>query len=245
MEKVTISKDYFKSFTPLYDMGSESFMLYKDDIIAKIINKEFLREDRERITEKLEELEYDGLVKPEFLLYDRKKYMGYVMKFLKDFKSFYELLNDEAIPFNERKKLMLELSQIFDYFNKKQFAYFDIHGNNFLLKDNKIHIIDLDGGVFQGYKNCKLDYNAAHRVETKYLSAYTLAFIYGMDRVPFIKCEKKSKKFLNTIPYQLRKFYEYAISDDFGVFEGISESLDLIDESTFNESSLLLKKKIW
>ena len=204
MEKKNIGKNFFKGFTPLYGDNNESLILYKDDVLTKIIYPEFLQDNREAIIERLEILDHEGLSIPTHMLYDKKGFLGYLAKYISQAISLSEYLKGD-IPFEERRKIAIQISLIFDYFLKMNFSYNDIHGGNFLIKDGKPIVIDLDGGVFHGFVNDGLDFNASIRTQTKLLSSYLLSIIYKVDRYELIRILERA----NTLK---RLYYRIIVS---------------------------------
>jgi tRNA A-37 threonylcarbamoyl transferase component Bud32 len=242
MKKVNITNSFLEGFRPILTRGSESIILYKDDILAKLIKPEFLKDDRQKIIEELPTLQYDGVITPDYLLYERNKFIGYVMHFLKECCDICDLLNNKTIDFNKRKELMIKLSQIFDYFYKNNFAYYDIHGGNILFSNGQINIIDLDGGIFKGYENNGIDFNTAIRLQTKNLCKFIISFLHNLDIDDIQKVP--TSYYINLLPYTSKKIYTHAFDQNYRVFDGITESLNDLDEESFSIANLVIKKKI-
>ena len=49
---------------------------------------------------------------------------------------------------------------------------------------------------------------------------------------------------LDYLPNDLKKFYEFALGREYYAFNGISECIDKIDESTYNDTLQILQKRL-
>lgn len=240
-----------------YGQSSESTLYHDDEHILKIIKEEFLKDDRELIVKRLEELSHPSLVTPEFLLHDRTGFIGYGMEYCKDYYMLENLItnniNDQSIPFNVRKEIALKICELFNYLNQSKYSFYDIHDKNILInKDRDIKLIDLDSGIFEGTVNCNIDYHTSYIHSSRQLALFTLSFLYNMffnefERAfahPFSYLNINKNEMLNNLPYKVRKYFEFVLSRKFYVFDETEECIDAFDEQTFNESIQILQKRL-
>ena len=249
MENKFLTTKYLHDFKHHNALGEESQRFYNDELYLKIINKRFLTQGRKDTIFKLEELDHDNIVTPEFLLHDRKGTIGYAAKNYINYDYIDSLFNDESITLEDRKQLMIKLSQIIEYFKKKEYAYHDIHEGNILYRNGDIKLIDLDGGVFKDTPNCGVTYEGAYRKSNWKLALFTLSFLYKVEWDTFynilnVNNKKSYNDFMKTIPANLKPFYEYVINRDFSILEGIPDYIDSIDQKTFDDSNEILQLKL-
>lgn len=241
MKNVKLTNKFFNDYNAHLSNGNESIRFYNDDYFLKILHEQFLTEDRIKVISRLEELKHDNVVTPEFLLLDKKKIVGYGTKNYSDYDYLDSLLESD-IPFKQKKELMIKLSQIFEFFKEKKFAFYDIHGKNFLQKDGDIKVIDLDGGVFKGLNN-GITYDGAARFTNYKLSLLTLSFLYGVDEYAlpnFFYDQIEMEEFIDKLPIHLREYYRNALLINYN-FIDFPEIINSIDEDFIEETKLQLK----
>lgn len=259
MESKLVTKKFISNYTPcLFHEGEESTMFHDDEHLLKFIKSEYLKDDRELIIRRLEELSHPNIVTPEFLLHDRKAFLGYAMHYYSDYTSINRIVSDTIFsqnkdyPFEVRKKIVLKLYETIEYLKKRQFAFYDIHGGNFLIKGDEAKIVDLDSGVFKGTTNSKVSYHPAYLHSSKQFALFALSFLYNTDWMKFkigfdhpfsIACQNKEELF-KFLPDNLSEFYRYALGNDYYIYNDTEECLNDIDESIYNESLQVLQKRL-
>ena len=256
MESKFVSKRFLNDFKAHISNGTESIRFYNDEYFLKFIKKEYLNQDRIYTIERLDELKHDSLVTPEFLLYDRTGTLGYGMINYRDF-SFIDTIISGSIfdktdkeSFERRKELMIKLSKAIDFINNNGFAYYDIYSKNILFNHNDLKLIDLDGGVFKGHKNQETDYDSAFYFSSHRIALFTLAYLYNVDYKKFQELFSKRKGFLEEtketlfdyLPYNLRDFFKYAISNTYSVFDETTKCLIDYDYQTYLDTISILKR---
>ena len=246
MEERKITDDFFNNFYSKYLYGQESYCMHNDTELVKMIKKRLLKGDREKIIRELYYFDYPDIVKPLYAVIDKNKFVGYGMEYLKGYNELANYLNKEKPAFIERKDLVIKLSKIFDYFDTMKFAYHDLTYQNVMYKDNDIKLIDLDGGVLNGYTNYGLDYNAAVRVAKKSLAKMALYVINNTNGLEFdgLRANKKKKyviSFLDSLPENVKNLYMYALNNDFRYYTGITETLENITENISDDTQAVLK----
>lgn len=253
MKSKFVSKKFLNNYTMQTSNGIESIRFYNDEYCLKFLKKDYLTNDRKEIIYKLCELNHENAVTPEFLLHDKTGLLGYAMINYRDYTFIGDEVENKLFKidleaFNKRKQLMIKLSKLFDYFNINDFAYYDIHDRNILYKDNDIKLIDLDGGIFKGYKNHELDFESAKRFSSQKLALYTLSFIYNVNQYNFSKYLGSPIGFNNrqimidSLPKNLKEFFTYALSNKYNIFDNTTNCLEELDENIYLESIKILKK---
>ena len=86
MQKIQIDKNFFNNYRLDYNFGCESIRFYDENYIYKIIKDAYLKDDRQKIIELLEHLNSDKIAKPISCLYDKSNFIGYSMKYYKDYQ---------------------------------------------------------------------------------------------------------------------------------------------------------------
>ena len=247
MENLYIDRKMLRKFK--YDMnyGSESSRFYNDEIMIKLINRNRLVDDRQYIIERLHGFEHENIVPPIQDVYEKRTFVGFTMKYLKDYILFdkYKKLDT---TFNQRKEVLLKMASVFDYFDKMNFSFHDIHPRNILYKDGDVKLIDLDGGIFKNFINNDVDYPTSIRASKKNLARFILTSLYQVNESELLELKLKSNYFdykllFNILPDNVKEFYDFAFSDNYTIYNGISESLDNIDEQTFEDTIGLIKKR--
>jgi len=246
MESKLVTKKYINSFKAHLSNRNESVRFYDNNYFLKIIKDHYLKDERIKTIERLEELEHPNAVTPEFLLHDRKRTIGYASINYSDYSYIDILLNDDSISFKERKELMVKLAEIIKFFESKKFAYYDIHSKNILYKNKDIKVIDLDGGVFTKC-NDNILYNGTLRYSNYKLALYAISFLYQMDDYDFytyINSNPKIKEnFMKSIPKELYNFFHLALSQTYEIIPNSIELIDSINEELVMESKQLLELK--
>jgi hypothetical protein len=234
MEKKYITKTNFKKLKYLNPpIHTESILFYDDNNIYKLLNKDCL--DREKTILKLDRLTNDNIVTPNGLLHDRRRFLGYYMKYYKD----YYPLNIVDKTFKEKKEYCYRIYNILKFLNDNQFAYYDIHSNNILIKDDDLKLIDMDSGIFLDDDIEK--YDTYLRKENYALSCYLLSLLYDINKYDLILKLLNNKNTLSKIvPDYLINFYNYVI-DETGTFIDTMNYIDLIDENHIKETKHILK----
>ena len=259
MENKLVTKKFISDYSPcLYGTGEESTMFHNEKYLLKFIKSEFLKDDREQIIKRLEELSHPNIVIPEFLLHDRKSFLGYGMIYYSDYTSLDKIVSDTIFsknkdyPFEVRKKIVLKLYETLEFLKRQQFAFYDIHGGNFLIKDEDVKIVDLDSGVFKGTTNANVGYHPAYLHSSKQFALFALSFIYNTDWMKFklgfehpmsCACQNKENLF-RFLPDNLEEFYRYALGNDYYIYNDTEECLNDLDEPTYEESLQILQKRL-
>lgn len=254
MESKFVTKKYLKDFIFHFNGGTESLMFYNDDVFLKILKKDFLTKDRKEIINRLDEFKNDNILTPLFLLHDRTGIIGYATHNCLDYSFIDELLTNSLFDtnieeFKKRKDLMIKLSKTLDFLYNKEFAYYDIHYKNILLKDNNIKLIDLDGGLFRGYNNHEVTYPVAIKFSYHRLLLFTLSYIYNMDyrkfdnyfspkNIPY----QKIRTLLDYLPHDLEVLFNIIYSDEYTINTNITNSLYELDENTYLDTINILKR---
>ena len=246
-ERIVNQKELKKNSSKCYS-GGESSCIYSGDEIMKIIQNRLLKDDREKIIRELYYFDHKDVVSPLYALTEKNKFIGYGMKYYKDYTVFAEYLNNKKTSFEDRKELMIRLSKIFDYFDQMNFAYYDLHSGNILYKNGDIKLIDLDGGVIKGYINDGMDYNTAIRLAKKNLAKFTLQTINGVTEFYFNSLKKYKNKrdvinFMNNLPENIKNLYSYALNDEYYYFSNMTSVLNDITKDVYEDTQNILKKR--
>ncbi len=250
MEKIELTDDFYDTFPRDDSYGSESRRFHDDEYFYKILKRKYLDEDREQIVEKLFDLHHKNIVTPIKCIYENNKFVGYSMKYYKDYINMVDYI-ETVEDFDERKDFLIRISEVFDYFDSQKFAYFDIHGYNIICKEKDFKIIDLDGGTFKGLTNRGLDYNTSIRIERKVLAKFLLSKLYDMLDYNWIYVKRNIKKdqfsnFYNNLPYNVKELYDYVLCSDFHLYFDLTKALEQVDEDMmYTTKALSLKKSLY
>lgn len=146
MESKQLSKSIKKKLIHIDTrLSTESdIYLYKEHLI-KLYNSKVNIDNKKRILEKLNTINIEGCVIPEYALFNGKDLIGIQMEYLYDYNALYDLLGNKDIDYNVRKNIAIKVCQIILEIEKNDAIYHDIHEDNFLIKDNKVKAIDMDG----------------------------------------------------------------------------------------------------
>lgn len=146
MESKQLSKSIKKKLIHIDTrLSTESdIYLYKEHLI-KLYNSKVNIDNKKRILEKLNTINIEGCVIPEYALFNGKDLKGIQMEYLYDYNALYDLLGNKDINYNTRKNIAIKVCQIILEIEKNDAIYHDIHEDNFLIKDNKVKAIDMDG----------------------------------------------------------------------------------------------------
>ena len=251
MKHKYVTKKYLENFKHHVGEGTESIRFYDDKYFLKIIRKYLLDDEKIKTIESLDKLEHKYSVTPEFLLYDKTGIIGYAANNYLDYYFLNDLLSNDIsveskINFNERKRIMIELSNLLEFYRQKDFSYYDIHEKNILYKDNDIKVLDLDGGTFKEYEKPFI-YDSHLKFANRKLSYLSICYLYNLTCDKFtdnyLFDDEKINTLLNYLPKKLRDFYYYAFSVDYKGYHDISENINLIDENIYNETKQILLKK--
>ena len=245
MKKIVIPKKELESFSkPDITRVKESTLYYRGNHLFKVLNPE-LRDRKDTIL-KLERLQGKELILPEYLLYDEDGFIGYVMHFFKEHKQLEEFIFGK-LPFEERKRICIELCRIFTSLKKQDFAYYDIHPFNILYKDGDIKIADMDHGVFR--LNRIIDslsdfelFNNYSIIGNYHLALTILGLLFEDYRVNVLEAIKNNRReLIKYSPKKMKKLYKYITRSPMFEFD-VSEYLEDIDEDYINGAKLILKK---
>ena len=245
MSILNINQKYLKNFEYDLNYGSESTRYFNDEIMIKILNKDCLLDDRQQIIELLHNFNHDNIVKLYDDVYEKNMFVGYTMKYLKGYMHF-DKFQKSNTSFNKRKEIIMKIASIFDYFDKMNFAFHDIHKRNILIKDDDVKLIDLDGGVLYGYVNGNIDFDTSLKNEKKSLSRFLLSTLYSVSENELLDTRDRKKDYkllISMLPKYLKGFYEYTLNDEYSIYYGITESLNNIDENLYEESYNLIKNR--
>ena len=137
MEKVKLTNSFMSNFSyygnPFSDDNhfSESKLFYNDKEMLKLLKRKYL--DRETTILRLEELQGDNICLPTKAVYEKRKFAGYTMPYYKDYKELEDFIFGN-LPFEERKRMSLDLCEIITNLRQQGFAYYDIHPFNIFIK---------------------------------------------------------------------------------------------------------------
>ena len=249
MEEINVNKIPFNKYIIDSSFGTESVRFINNDEILKIIKNKYLTKDRGQIIRLLSDFCYDGIVEPKYGITERKQIIGYSMNYLKGYIDLEKELLKQELSFEDRKELMIRLSKIFDYFDKMNFAYQDLHTNNIMYKDGDIKLVDLDGGVIKGYTN-GYDYNVTIRSSKKRLARFTLSTILGVNEIGLLSLKNHRNKkiferMLQTFPYEIKNLFEYALNEDYHYYDkDITSTLEDISKDIYEDTDALIEKKL-
>jgi tRNA A-37 threonylcarbamoyl transferase component Bud32 len=250
MEKVKLTKSFISNFSyygkPFSDDNhfSESQLFYNDKEMLKLLKKKYL--DREKTVLRLEELQGDNICLPTSAVYEKRKFSGYTMPYYKDFKVLEDYIFGN-LPFEERKRMCLDLCKIINDLRKQGFAYYDIHPFNVLYNGEKLMIVDMDSGAFRPdrYIDTIYDYetfNMYCRVGDYYLAKTVLGLLFENYRDLLVEQISSNKKELySNSSRKLIDFYNYVIKNKGDRFD-VSEHIEDIDEDYVENAKLILKK---
>lgn len=117
--------------------------LYKDYLI-KLYNYKVDINNKKKILEKLNTINIEGCVIPEYALFNGKDLIGVQMEYLYDYDALYDLLSIKNIDYNIRKNIAIKICQIILEIEKNDAIYYDIHEDNFLIRNQNVKTIDMD-----------------------------------------------------------------------------------------------------
>lgn len=125
-------------------LSTESDLYLYNETLIKLYKSQIDLENKKRVLEKLNSLNINGCLIPEYALYTNDILCGIQMKYLDDYDTLYDVLNDKTLDFETRKNIAIKICNIILEIEKNNAIYHDIHGDNFLIKDNNIKTIDMD-----------------------------------------------------------------------------------------------------
>ena len=245
MKSIIITSDRLKRLSKTNeDRTSESNLYYTGDLLFKVLKEEF--RNRKSTIIRLEQLHGEELILPKFLLNDENGFIGYVMHYFKDYSQLISFLIGK-LPFEERKRISLELYRIINDLRLQNFAYYDIHLFNILYKDGNLKFSDMDSGTFKS--NRIINGISEFEIYDKkvisgdyYLTLTILELLFESYGKPLLKLINKNKKeLLKHSPDNMRKLFEYITREPMDEFD-VSEYIKDIDENQISESKLILKK---
>ena len=117
--------------------------LYKEYLI-KLYNYKVDINNKKKILEKLNTINIEGCVIPEYALFNGKDLIGVQMEYLYDYDALYDLLSIKNIDYNIRKNIAIKICQIILEIEKNDAIYYDIHEDNFLIRNQNVKTIDMD-----------------------------------------------------------------------------------------------------
>lgn len=246
MEKKKITKNFFDNYHAHLSNGSESIGFYNDDYFLKIIKEKYLKNGRKDVILRLDEIEHRDAVTPLFLLYDKNKLTGYGAKSYMSYDFLDSIVEDESLSFKQRKELMIKLASLFEFFKSKDFAFYDLHYKNILVKDGDIKLIDLDGGVFKGLDNDGTTYDWSFRYSNNKIALLTLSFLFGVEdyTLPnFFNGIYDLEDYIDSLPKELRDYFRNALLNSYNILFDVPEIIDSISEEYVEETKrkLLIK----
>ena len=248
MQKVNIDKNFYKGYVIDFDYGTNANLFHNDKYMVKEYLKGKVTPDIEKIVTKASELDNPHVVKPEFGLYSKGKFVGYGMEYIKNASYINSFITNNIkypiLSFNQRKQLMLDLARTVRYLYENNFAYYDLHENNILYAEDGLKLIDIDGSILKGTVNAGMDFNAAIRKTTKNLSLFTLAFIYNNDPETFRYLVTERDQILDMLPSRLEEFFTYAIDDNYKVYPYVEDRINELSIDVFNKTGSVLKRKL-
>ena len=92
--------------------------LYKEYLI-KLYNYKVDINNKKKILEKLNTINIEGCVIPEYALFNGKDLIGVQMEYLYDYDALYDLLSIKNIDYNIRKNIAIKICQIILEIEKK------------------------------------------------------------------------------------------------------------------------------
>ena len=250
MKDVLLTKRFLNDYK-YHSKSRESINFTNDKYYLKLLKKEILLDDREKVIKRLEEVKHENAVIPEFLVHDKKGFQGFSMINYKDYDYISSVISNDLFDINKdndflyRKELMLRLIKIIEFFKSKEFAYYDIYDKNILYKDGDIKIIDMDSGIFKGLINCEYDYDSSIRFANHLLSVFALSFLYNTYYLRFVSNVKPILNSLNNyLNEDLKKFYSYVFRNEFHLLLNPYEMIDSIDENIYRDTIDIIRKRL-
>lgn len=242
MKKEYLTKRTLANYKYFDRHNSESTLFRNDERIIKLLKKEFL--SREQTICRLDTIHNSDAVLPETVIYDSKGFLGYSMINYKEYKELEDFIIGK-LPFNERKRICLELCRIIDDLERQEFAYYDVHPYNILYNNGDIKLIDMDSGIFKPDRICDKDYetyNTYMRVADYFLTRLSLALLFEdhLDQT-IDNISSKRKELFNYSPKKLVTLYKYVLNKPYS-FLDVGEYIEDIDEDYIESAKLILKK---
>ena len=245
MKELHVTKEELKRFPKAnIHRVSESKLYYKGNHLFKVLNEEL--RDRKSTILRLEHLQGEELILPEYILIDEDGFIGYVMHYFKEHQHLENFIFGK-LPFEERKRICLELCRIFTDLLHQDFAYFDFHPFNILYKDGDIKIGDLDSGIFRsnGIGSFLYEFEKFNSYSTSgnYHLALTILGLLFEDYQKFVLdgIKNNKKELFNNSPKELKKLYGYILYAPPVEFD-IASAIENISEDYIEETKLILKK---
>lgn len=136
MKESYISENDFKKYK-LYEasQNTESDLFYNKDIMLKLLYSSVLNENRKQTIYSLDRINYDDCTKVYDIITTYDNSFGFTMERLKNYRTlagYISKLNNRNVSLEERKKLIRRINDIFEYFDKISFAYYDVHSENIM-----------------------------------------------------------------------------------------------------------------
>lgn len=146
-------KDELSSIIPSSDMfGSKSHIytcIFNNNIF---IYKEIpnLDEDTINTLEVISTIKNKNLVLPEFLVYDKNKFSGYIIQYLNNYLPLFSL---DDLDLDKKIKILKITKKIILDMHKENIIHMDLNPFNILCKKSKIKIIDFDDSIYKFNRN--------------------------------------------------------------------------------------------
>ena len=244
MEKKVVSNNYFDELNRL--KNSWNSILYHDGnyLIKRLYDPDCgeTYEKRENRLELLGNISEPEFVIPRYLVYTDEaitsNIKGYGMDYLEDYNHVSSLLNNDNYSHKEKLEICKNICDLIISLEKYKVAYWDVHSENLLIKDNKIRICDMDSVTSK-----KVDGDFIYRVDLaesyKHLTSLVLSILYGIDEFDLIKIleRKKSRKFVKDSKMLSR------IADKDGYIFYPDKYIDLFTEDYVEETKKALIKR--
>lgn len=147
-----VNKSELNSIMPSSDMFSNKNGLYTCIFNDKIfLYKEIMNFSEEQINtlETVSTIKDKNLIFPEFLVYDKNKFSGYVTKYLNGYSP---ICDSDDLNLNERIKMLKKARKIILNMHKNNLIHMDLNPFNILYKRSKIKIIDFDDSIYKSNK---------------------------------------------------------------------------------------------
>ena len=250
METKQVTKRFLKDYKYHNNDGYESVCFYNDKYFLKILRPEIITYERIEVINNLDKVSSENTVTPKFLLKDKIGFLGYGTKSYMDYTPLYDLVNsdinskEEKLSFEERKEIIKNLIEIFGFFYDNRFAYYDVHEGNFLYKEGKIKIIDMDSGMFENIDS--FTYNYSLRFSNRKLALLAITFLYNINGQVFdeyyVEHVNVFVDLIKKLPDQLQDLFYYAFELKYAKMTNIIERLEYFDRNIYEDTKKLLLK---
>lgn len=171
---------------------TESRLFVNDKDLLKIYNSKPNRYRANNIS-RLSQIIHDGVVTPLYgvSLYNEKNLNGYGMRYYKEFITLRSYLSTHSLSFEERNFIAHRLCTIYNFLLENNFCFFDIHGENVIIKGEEVKFIDVDSSTYIDDLD-QSDFNQLVYISRQYLSELCLQVLLSTNLV-FSALKKEDK----------------------------------------------------